>query len=196
MTATLQRQREWTAEEFIQTDQHEFGPLWRYELVEGRIIGHAAPSPEHGAIAAGLIAALARALAEKGSACRPEVATAATPKTEQRNTARIPDVTVRCGEHPRVIFEVVSPSELRNRRARDRKRQHLQAVEGVREIVELYQDDYAAHLYRLASGEPPVWTFDAILGADRSIQLTSLGIELSLEDIYMYAVVPDRQDEE
>ena len=46
--------QEWTAERFLVTDQHEFGDAWRYELVNGRIVAHAAPSPEHGAILAGL----------------------------------------------------------------------------------------------------------------------------------------------
>jgi hypothetical protein len=48
----------WTAERFLTTDQHEFGDAWRYELVNGRIAAHAAPSPEHGAILAGLTGAL------------------------------------------------------------------------------------------------------------------------------------------
>jgi hypothetical protein len=33
------------AEEFLRTDQREFGDAWRYELVDGRIVGHAAPTP-------------------------------------------------------------------------------------------------------------------------------------------------------
>jgi hypothetical protein len=37
----------WTAERFCVTDQHVFGDAWRYELVDGRIIAYAAPSPEH-----------------------------------------------------------------------------------------------------------------------------------------------------
>src|SRR4051794_5299245 len=157
MTATLQRDREWTAEEFVRTDQHAFGDLWRYELVDGRVIGHAAPHPEHGAIAAGLVGAIIKALAGNGTGCRPEMGSAATPVSRQRNTARIPDVTIRCGEHPRVLFEVVSPSEIRDWRGRDRKRRDLQEVEGVAEIVELFQDDYAAHVYRRVPGDAVAW---------------------------------------
>ena len=44
----------WTAEAFLRTDQHEFGDAWRYELLDGRVIAHAAPSPDHGAILSGL----------------------------------------------------------------------------------------------------------------------------------------------
>ena len=46
--------------------------------------------------------------------CRPESGSGAVPKAAQRATARIPDAMIRCGEHPKVMFEVISPSELRN----------------------------------------------------------------------------------
>src|ERR1700735_981845 len=106
--------QDWTAERFLETDQHEFGNAWRYELVDGRIVAHAAPSPEHGAILAGLTGALASRLRGNPDGCRPESGSGAVPRAAQRPTARIPDAMIRCGEHPRVLFEVISPSELRN----------------------------------------------------------------------------------
>src|SRR5689334_20551660 len=128
MATALALDRQWTAEAFLAADQSAFGPLWRYELVGGAVIGHAAPSPEHAAITAGLVGVLARELAGRPDGCRPEVGSGAVPRSEQRNTARIPDVTIRCGERPRVVFEVVSPSEIRDWRGWDRKRRDLQAV--------------------------------------------------------------------
>ncbi|MEO8714226.1 MAG: Uma2 family endonuclease, partial [Acetobacteraceae bacterium] len=113
--------RYWTAEEFLATDQREFGDAWRYELVDGSIVAHAAPTPEHGAIISGLTGALVSRLRGNRDGCRPETGSGAAPKTQQRSTARIPDATIRCGDLPRVVFEVVSPSELRAWRARDRK---------------------------------------------------------------------------
>lgn len=80
----------WTAERFLVTDQHAFGDAWRYELVDGRIVAHAAPSPEHGAILAGLTGALANRLRGNPDGCRPESGSGAVPKTAQRATARIP----------------------------------------------------------------------------------------------------------
>lgn len=194
MTVALKFERQWTADEFVRTDQSRFGPLWRYELVDGRVIGHAAPSPEHAAILFGLTLALGPALRDKNPECRGETGSAAVPRTEQRNTARIPDLQIRCGEHPRVAFEIVSPSEIRDWRRRDRKRKDLQAVEGMQEIVELYQDDYACHIYRLdpASGR---WTFEAISGAEAMLRVESLGIELALSDIYATASLPEREPE-
>jgi Uma2 family endonuclease len=130
--------RKWTAEEFLATDQHELGDAWRYELVDGVVVAHAAPSPDHGAILSGLTTALGRRLESRSDGCRPETGSGAAPKTQQRATARIPDAMIRCGETPRVVFDVVSPSELRAWRARDRMRQHLQDLEGIQEIVEIY----------------------------------------------------------
>ena len=124
--------------------------------------------------------------------CRPESGSAATPRSRQRNTARIPDVMVRCGEHPRVGFEVVSPSELRHRRERDLKRKHMQAVEGIQELVEIYQDDFAIHAYRLMPGG--AWAFEALEGEDAVLRLESLGIELPLAEIYVAARPPGADD--
>jgi Uma2 family endonuclease len=61
-----------TAELFLTTDQHEFGDAWRYELVDGRIVAHAAQSPEHGAILAGLLGALGSRLRGNPDGFRPE----------------------------------------------------------------------------------------------------------------------------
>ena len=54
--------RLWTADEFLRTDQVRIRLAWRYVLVDGRIVAHAAPSPDHGAIAANLTTALSNRL--------------------------------------------------------------------------------------------------------------------------------------
>lgn len=185
--------RLWTAAEFLATDQREFGDAWRYELVDGVVVAHAAPSPEHAAILAGLIAALAVRLRGHPDGCRPEAGSGAAPRKQQRPTARIPDATIRCSELPRVLFEVVSPSELRAWRARDRKRDDLQNVEGVGEIVELYQDEIAAHIYRR---EPDgTWSFDAVGGAEAVLDLRSVGIKMPMDEVYEFAVLPEHSGE-
>lgn len=194
MTAALRvTEQNWTAESFLATDQHVFGDAWRYELVDGRIVAHAAPSPEHGAILAGLIAALASRLRGNPHGCRPESGSGAVPKSAQRATARIPDALIRCGDHPRVMFEVISPSELRNWTERDAKRRDLQAVEGAEEIVELYQSERACHVYRrLADG---TWSFEAPDGPDAVLHLRSVDLALPLAEIYAFAdISPDAAD--
>ncbi len=186
-------ERSWTATDFLATDQGEFGSAWRYELIDGRIVGQAAPTPEHGAIISGLTAALAGRLRGNVDGCRPEVGSGAAPARQQRSTARIPDVTIRCGDLPRVVFEIVSPSELRAWRARDRKRRDLQDVEGVREIVEIYQDEMAAHIYR--SERDGTWSFAAVGGLASVLALRSLGLEIPMTEVYEFAL-PGVSDED
>lgn len=171
-----------TADEFLKTDQGEFGPAWRYELGRGRIVAHAAPSPEHGVIAANLATALRTRLRRHSGGCRVEAGSGAAPRRQQRDTARIPDITVRCGEHPKVVFEVVSPSELRKWRQCDEKRADLQNVEGVLQIVEIYQSEAAVHVYRLAADGS--WYFEAVGGVTAAVRLDSLGLEIPLAEIY------------
>ena len=118
------------------TGQALFGDAWRYELADGVIVAHAAPSADHGAILPRLNTAIG--LRMKGRKdCRPETGSGAAPRNQRRATARIPDSMIRCGDHPRATFDVVSPSELLAWRARDRRRQHLQDIDCVREVVEI-----------------------------------------------------------
>jgi Uma2 family endonuclease len=183
-------EQSWTAERFLTTDQHEFGDAWRYELIDGRIVAHAAPSPEHGAILAGLTTALGNRLRGNPDGCRPESGSGAVPRSVQHATARIPDVLIRCGEHPRVMFEVIAPSELRNWTERDAKRGDLQAVEGAHEIVELYQSERACHVYRRRPDG--TWSFEAQGGPDAILRLPSVGLEIPLVEIYAFAELPEQ----
>lgn len=189
MSTTAKTQRIWTAEEFLATDQQAFGTAWRYELVDGAIVGHAAPSADHGAILAALAGALTRRMEDRTDGCRPETGSGAAPKNQQRATARIPDAMIRCWEHPRVTFDIVSPSELRAWRARDRRRQHLQDIEGVQEIVEVYQDEAALHVYRKGPGDE--WFFEAVNGLDTTLILKSVGLEVPLTEIYRFVTIEE-----
>jgi Uma2 family endonuclease len=174
-----------TADDFLQMDQSAFGSAWRYEMVDGRIIAHAAPTPDHGAVLAGLTGALVNRMRDRRD-CRPEVGVGAVPLRQQRNTARIPGATIRCGGLPRVVFEVVSPSELAHPRQRDRKRRDLQDVEGVQEIVELHEDS-AVHIHRRRDHG---WVFEAVEGLDAILALDSVGLEIPLAEIYAVVDIP------
>ncbi|HEY1931171.1 MAG TPA: Uma2 family endonuclease [Acetobacteraceae bacterium] len=167
------------ADAFLRTDQSEFGRAWRYELVRGRIVAHAAPSSDHGIILANLARELGNRLKDHRE-CWPEVGSGAASRYEQRDTARIPDAMIRSGKHPRVMFDVVSPSEPHHKR--DLRRSDLQAVEGVQEIVEIYQDEMLAHAYRRQEAG---WVFQSIAGAEAEIALPSVGIGVKLAALYL-----------
>jgi hypothetical protein len=103
------------------------------------------------------------------------------PRYAQRDTARIPDATIRCGKLPRVLFEVISPSELQHKRQWDQKRSDLQAVEGVQEIIEIFQDEMLAHAYRRQEAG---WVFEWIAGPEAELALPSVGISVPLAALY------------
>jgi Uma2 family endonuclease len=176
----------WSADEFLRTDQHEFGGAWRYELVDGDIVAHDASTPDHASIVASIGAALTTRLRGNPDKCRPQSGSGAAPRRIQHNTARIPDVMIRCGDLPRVVFEVVSLSELSQWRARDRKRRDLQDVEAVEEIVEVYQDEMAAHVYRREAGG--TWSFEAVGPGEAVVRLRSMGFEMLLAEFYEFAM--------
>jgi hypothetical protein len=177
-----------TADEFLTMDQSPFGPAWHHELVEGRVIARPALSPDLGAILAGFATAIGTRLIGRRDS-RLEVGSQAIPKRAARNTVRVPDATIRCGGLARVLFEVVTPSELAHRRERDVKRRDLQDVEGVEEIVELYEEP-AAHIYRRLGS---AWTFEAIDGLEAILALRSVGLEVPLAEIYAFVESgPDR----
>jgi Uma2 family endonuclease len=179
-----------TADDFLTTDQRIFGDAWRYEMMDGRIIAHAAPSPDHGAILVALSASLFNRLRTRTD-CRGEAGSGAVPKRQQRNTARIPDAMIRCGQLPKVLFEIVSPSDLEHRKAWDRRRRDLQDVEGVEEIVELFQDG-TAHIYRKQKG---IWAFEFVDDLTATLRLPSVGLEIPLEEIYASVDIPPDEDE-
>jgi hypothetical protein len=171
-----------TADEFIETDQCEFGDAWRYDLVDGVIEAHAAPSDKHALMLSNLIAALHGRLKSHEEGCRVETGGAVIPARKIRNTARIPDALARCKGLPRVTFEIVSPSELRHVKQRDKKREDVKQVEGVVQIIEIYQHTMAAHVHnRIAAG---IWEFISVSGKEAGLDMPSLGISIPLIDLY------------
>lgn len=180
----------WTAETFLVTDQRAFGDAWRYELVDGAIIAHAAPAPLHGEIGGNLVFALKSRI--RGQKCKVEIGSGAAPKNQQRPTACIPDVLVRCEGMPTVLFEIVSPSELRDWRERNRKRRDEQDVAGVQEIVEMYHSQPSVQVYR--RGDDDLWNFESIDEPESMLHLASLGLDIPLSEIYENVDFDDPSD--
>jgi Uma2 family endonuclease len=181
----------WTAEEFLRTDQCEIGDAWRYELVDGHVVAHAAPTPAHAKIVAALTGALTARMTGKDG-CFPESGSGAAREDQQQANARIPDVMIRFGGLPRVLFEVLSPSELKRWRERDRKRLDEQDVAGVEEIIEIYQSEPAIHIYRRESEH---WVFEPVGGLEAMLELRSVALTIPLAEIYRY-IDFDREEAE
>jgi Uma2 family endonuclease len=167
----------WTGDAFLRTDQREFGDAWRYELIDGEIFAHAAQILDHAAIIMGLGTALGNRLRDDKDGRRPEAGSIVAPRNQQLPTARILDAMVRCRDLPRVVFDVVSPPEVRAWRAGNQRRRHLQNIEGLQEIVEIYQDEAAIHIYRRTTGGQ--WSFDAVDWPDSGARTSQAAMERS-----------------
>jgi hypothetical protein len=57
----------------------------------------------------------------------------------------------------------------------------MQSVEGVQEIVEIYQDEILAHAYRR---QDVGWVFESITGPDAEMAPSSVGITVPLTTLY------------
>ena len=57
-------------------------------------------------------------------------------------------------------------------------------MDGVREIVEIYQGEYAVHVYRLAPDGS--WHFEALGGQDAVLHLPSVDLDIPLTEIYAF----------
>jgi Uma2 family endonuclease len=177
-----------TADEFMRTDPSVFGDAWRYELVAGRPVAMAPPTPQHGRILGNLIRRVQAALDASGVPCSVDPGVGIRPANAPGTKVRIPDASVWCGERretPVVLFEVMSPAN--TGAVHEARRADLKAVEGVREIIEIHQDGYAAHLLRRHEAG---WLSVEVIGADGVLALESLGIEVPLADLYVNVLPP------
>jgi hypothetical protein len=88
----------------------------------------------------------------------------------------------------RVIFDVLSESDVMAWRGGDLRRQALQAIEGVDQIVELLNYQRATHVFRRCDG---TWTFEALGGPDSVLRLSRIGTEVVLSEIYARAAIAE-----
>lgn len=174
----------WTAERFCVTDQHVFGDAWRYELVDGRIIVYAAPSPEHrhsGRADRRTHQPVAWQSGRLASRERQRRGASIGTASDSAHSRRADPLRRASQGHVRGN----SPSELRNWTQRDAKRRDLQAVGGA-------QGDRRAVPGRagVAHLPPPArrhWSFEAQGGPDAILQLPSVGLAIPLSEIYAFA---------
>jgi Uma2 family endonuclease len=172
-----------TANQFLSMDTSAFGEAWRYELVAGRPVAMAPPTPEHGRILGNVVRKLQSALDAAGRPCTVDPGVGVRPANAPGDKVRVPDAVVMCrraGQDAAVVLvEVMSPS---NAGAEyEQKRADLKAVEEVQEIVELAQDGPAAQVFRRHDAG---WLSIEVLGGDAVLRLESLGVEVRMADFY------------
>lgn len=159
------------------------------EYLSGQIFAMSGGSPRHSRIAANLIRRLGNALdAEPCEIFTSDLRVTIMPT----GLKTYPDVTVTCGEpyfhpldtnsliNPMVLFEVLSPST--EGYDRGEKWANYRQLESLQEYVLVSQHTPLVEVY--ARQEDGSWKFTATNKMDGKISLPSLGMTLSLAEVY------------
>lgn len=159
----------------------------KHEYLEGAIHAMAGGSPEHGAIAMRIGAALVAQLRGRGCtvfSSDVRIRVAAT------GLSTYPDLSVVCGErevdpadrqalaNPVVLVEVLSPST--EEYDRGEKLRHYQHLPSLREVLLVAHDRHEVDLRR-RSGDG--WNRQTV-GAGGAIELASIGCRLDVDTLY------------
>jgi len=176
-----------TREEFLAWDERQPD---RYEFIGGQIYAMTGGTRDHEVIARNLLGALERRL--KGTRCQ---VFGSGLKVEIGGNFLYPDATVTCEpmgrkeqfiRQARAIVEVLSPSTT----ARDRGEKWMldQSLRSLEYYLLLSQDEPIAELF--ARGER-AWSYQRFIGIEARVPFGTLGIELTLAEIYAGALQDD-----
>ncbi|HEX2150508.1 MAG TPA: Uma2 family endonuclease [Stellaceae bacterium] len=172
-----------TLDEFLRWDD---GTDTRYELIGGFPVAMAPPAPAHGIIAARIVARLEEALRRR----RPCLALveAGILHPNRADTFFVADIAVTCAPYhpgdqsvgePLLLVEVLSPST--ERHDRRIKLPAYQRIGSLQEIVLIDRDMPFAELYRR---QGDFWTVQSVQGTDSMLPLASIGVEISIAELY------------
>lgn len=177
----------YTVEEYIELLKNSDE---RFEYFDGEVVSMAGGKAEHSDIASNVIYSLRDKLKERG--CRVNGADLAV-KTVKAWPFRYPDVSVVCGEriienmqgidmlvNPALLVEVLSPSTA----AYDHNEKFVayQAIESFMEYLLVSQE--RPHVTRYVRQPDDGWLRYDIIGLESDVELSSVGIAISLGEIY------------
>jgi Uma2 family endonuclease len=181
-----------TVSEFLATPQIAFGLAWRYELIDGMPVERPAPTGRHALILKNLSEALKLRLHSR-SDCASRADASVIPSELHRRNVRFPDVTVRRGERPVAMFEIVSPlDDGASALQKAWRRIQLKTVWGAEVLVEIEQDAPIIHVHRRLGD---LWAYDDLIGPEERLSLEVLGVEIQLSEIYDKLFDPAGRDE-
>lgn len=175
-----------TAEEYLQLEQSS---EIRHEYLAGQVFAMSGGSKQHNLIAGNIYSRLRSHL--RGGSCSVFMADMKVRiqlANQNKSIFYYPDVIVSCDpddqdrfslNYPCLIIEVLSPStELTDRRE---KLVNYRNLETLQEYVLVSQDEIKVEVYRQdAEGN---WSL-TILGKNDELQLNSVGLNITMSDIY------------
>lgn len=161
----------------------------KHEFLDGTVLAMAGGTPDHGALAANVIALLGGQLRDRP--CRVFTSDVRI-RVKATGLATYPDVSVVCGEqqldpddregntivNPRVIVEVLSPST--EDYDRGDKLAHYKRIPSLEEILLVAHEERRIELWRRESDH---WTLHLSRG-EEAASATSIACELPLRDVY------------
>ncbi|MBH8562772.1 Uma2 family endonuclease [Nostoc sp. CENA67] len=173
-----------TVEEYLQLEQTS---EIRHEYVDGEVFAMAGASEEHNLIAGNIYALLRPHL--RGTPCRAFVSDMKVQlKVQKADIFYYPDILVTCDPNdreryfktrPTLIVEVLSNST--KTIDKREKRLNYQNIESLREYVLVSQEEIKVEVYR--KDDQGNWSL-TILGKDDDLRLDSIGLKLTMADIY------------
>ncbi len=165
------------AEEFLSWAAAQ-GNEARYELWAGRAVAMAPPSTAHRRITARLVGMMIAAAERQGCAIE---APGVVPVSAA--SLFVPDLTMVCsGTDPRLIVEILSPSTQRNDQRV--KIAHYHTLPWVSEILLIHADVAYAEVHRRVASDAERWLIELALGLDGLVRLETVGIAISLSELY------------
>ena len=172
--------------------QYEIESNVKHEFHDGKIYALAGGTLNHGKISGNMYAEMKIQLKNKKSDCLPFNSDVKL-FIESTNSYVYPDSMVLCGKeeksnedknavtNPILIVEVLSKSTA----AYDRgdKLYLYRGIPSFKEYVLIEQDKYVVDV-QYKHKDSDLWSFTRYIGIDKIIKLQSLGIEISMEELY------------
>lgn len=178
-----------TLDEFLRWDD---GTDTRYELIDGFPVAMAPPAEAHRILAVRLVSRIDAALSTRRP-CNAQIE-AGVVRPDRADFYFVPDIAVTCEPNepgrqamvdPILIVEILSPST--EREDRRLKLPAYQSIASVREILLIDADSYHAELFRRENDH---WGIQLVRGAEATLLLNSVGLRVSMSELYEGIAVP------
>jgi Uma2 family endonuclease len=180
-----------SVEEYLQLDKNT--PDAKYEYLDGVARLMSGGSIEHARIARNVANAIDEQFGSGPCSVAPsDVQVFIGTKASGKEYYVYPDVTVSCDvadrrrgttliRSPRIVVEVLSPST--KRLDRGKRLEAYKACPTIQEIVLIDQFSQAVEVYRRDEEDDSTWHY-ASYGPDSIVELTSVDVSISMDDIY------------
>ncbi len=184
--AAPQRKPRLTPDEYLEFErQSEF----KHEYFDGEIFAMSGGTPQHSLVKANVLGELRSLL--KGQSCTAYDSDLRV-LVEATGLYTYPDASVFCDElqfeagrtdvvvNPTLLVEVLSPSS--EAYDRGRKFGHYRQIPSLREYVLVWQEE--PRIESFFKNDQGVWTLTEAVGMDSQMALASLGVGLSLREVF------------